>query len=598
MGLIRNFPRPVGWLGLSVAIAFAVLMVTSGVLGKAHAAGVPLLPNLVADPVDGVFLETSKTEGGLKGEGEEKLLLRFNGYIHNQGPGAVDFRGSRSSPKEPMKAFQRVYNSEGGFKEEPSAAELVYAKADGHEHWHLQRAAKYSLWNSSKTAEVTPAMKVGFCLDDSQHVDPFGPGEAVYSDAHGREFCRQHQPEALNLFEGISIGWRDKYESGLAFQWVDASYVLPGEYWLREDMNPTGAIKEVPGAKAPGYAVNPVIIQGFDANPQSLAMPFEESVHITLSSTAFKDKETPKYAIVPPQPQHGTLTGNGSQVTYTPAKGYFGPDSFTYSAADPHNVFPRSPAIATVSLTVAGPPSVAVSGAPAQMIVGTGVTLSAAVENDTSGVIWSGEGTFTNEGPEGKTVVYVAPSSPGTVTVTAALKDNPKVSTHVVITVLPAPVLVPAPQIPAGETAGFQVTSPPPVVVAPPANPIPSISRPRAMLVGRKLVMSTIATVAGQVRLSAYLGKRLLGTCASVTPADRSFSCRLTLGKSISLRSRIRIVASLRDGSGLLSSQLGPQRIPFMRMVPLGANAHAAFAHGVFWCSPSQLGLTFEGGAE
>jgi len=70
-----------------------------------------------------------------------------------------------------MKTFQRVFNSDGTFKEEPSAAELIYVTADGHEHWHLQRAAKYSLWNLAKSAEVAPAMKVGFCLDDSEHVE-------------------------------------------------------------------------------------------------------------------------------------------------------------------------------------------------------------------------------------------------------------------------------------------------------------------------------------------------------------------------------------------------------------------------------------------
>ena len=593
MGLIRNIPRPMGWLGLSLVIALALLGV--GVLGLAQAAAAePLLPNLAAAPPDNIFLETSFTEGGLRPPGEAKLLLRFNGYIHNKGPGAIEIRGERKSIGEPMHAFQRVYNKDGTFKEEPSAAELKYEKGDGHEHWHLQRAAKYSLWDSSKSVEATPAMKVGFCLDDSegQHVDPFGPTEPVYSDKHGREFCRQHQPEALKLFEGISIGWRDKYDASLAFQWVDASEVLPGEYWLRSEVNPTGVIKEVAGAKAPAYAAKATIIPGFDAKPQSVILHSEEPVGLTLTSAAWNDSATPKYTIVL-QPQHGKLSAvNGSQVTYKPETGYYGPDSFTYTAKDPNSPFPRSPAIATVSL---GPPTVAISGAQSQMIVGTGVTLTATAENDAGGVEWlASEGTFTNEGPEGSNVVYVAPATPGTVTVTARLKDNHRVNAQVVITVVPAPAPVAAPQLPpAGETAGFQVTSPPVLTTS---NPTPSIARPRAMLVGRKLVMSTISTVPGQVRLSAYLGKRLLGSCASLTPADRSFSCRLTLAKWVSLRSRIRVVASLHDGALLLTSHLGPERIPFMRMVPLGA-AHAASAHGVFWCSP-HLALTFQGGAE
>ena len=49
------------------------------------------------------------------------------------------------------------------------------------------------------------------------------------------------------MYEGISPGWRDVYDRELAFQWVDASEVLPGEYWLREDIDPTGVIKQTGG---------------------------------------------------------------------------------------------------------------------------------------------------------------------------------------------------------------------------------------------------------------------------------------------------------------------------------------------------------------
>ena len=39
------------------------------------------------------------------------------------------------------------------------------------------------------------------------------------------------------------------------------------------------------------------------------------------------------YAIVG-QPAHGSLTGTGANRTYTPAAGYHGPDSFTFTVAD------------------------------------------------------------------------------------------------------------------------------------------------------------------------------------------------------------------------------------------------------------------------
>jgi uncharacterized protein YhjY with autotransporter beta-barrel domain/mono/diheme cytochrome c family protein len=51
------------------------------------------------------------------------------------------------------------------------------------------------------------------------------------------------------------------------------------------------------------------------------------------------------------QPTKGTLTLSGSTVTYTPNAGYFGPDSFTYTASGPGG----TSGVATVSLTVSTP---------------------------------------------------------------------------------------------------------------------------------------------------------------------------------------------------------------------------------------------------
>jgi len=405
---MRQLSKPALCLALLLALGLSLTVV----IGQARSAEpVGLLPNLVADPPDNVSLETSNTEGGLKADGESRLLLRFNGYIHNAGPGALDIRGSREKPvetqateeeverrrekqeegpqkveeelaKPPMKVFQRVFttsaeetNIERPHKEESSTAEVLYVNADGHHHFHLQHVAKYSLWNAGKTAEVAPAQKVGFCLEDSQHVETgIGPKSQVYADTVSpyRDFCQQYRPNATSLFEGVSPGWRDVYTSDLGFQWVEVSNVLPGEYWLREDVNPTGVVKEVPGAKAPAYSKCPTIIPGYIAQAQAASVQSGESKAVTVTSKAFEHlKENPltgplngkvqcepealapaKYAVVS-GPQHGTLTNlSSNHVTYTPERGYSGPDSFTFSAAEPNSPFPRNPAIATVSIEV------------------------------------------------------------------------------------------------------------------------------------------------------------------------------------------------------------------------------------------------------
>jgi len=73
---------------------------------------------------------------------------------------------------------------------------------------------------------------------------------------------------------------------------------------------------------------------------------------ITLTATPGTPGDTLTYAIVT-NPAHGTLSGTAPNVTYTPATGYVGPDSFTFDATE--NGVASSPA--TVSITVAsGPP--------------------------------------------------------------------------------------------------------------------------------------------------------------------------------------------------------------------------------------------------
>src|SRR3954452_1685002 len=237
-------------------IAFAVaVFVAPGVAAARDA-----LPDLVADPPAGAVLEVHDY-----GNGQQELLVRFDGYVHNAGMGALDIRASRSSASDPMLPVQRIYDSTGAFaREEPmTRAQLIFENADGHNHWHLRNVARYSLWNGVKTQEVAPAMKVGFCLDDSEHVDPQGPAAGVYTDGNGRAFCQRNHPDALSLFEGVSAGWRDVYDDTLTYQWVIVSDVQPGNYNLREDVDTDDIVHESNESNAPAYAAAATTIPGY-----------------------------------------------------------------------------------------------------------------------------------------------------------------------------------------------------------------------------------------------------------------------------------------------------------------------------------------------
>ncbi len=655
-----------------VVLAVTLLFVVVGSQARGSNPPPPLLPNLVATPPEEVEFETSNNDGDLSKTPEEaRLLLRFNGYLHNDGSGALDMQGSRAEPKfspaaeptarmeverretelrefsegkrseeEPryelsekteqelssprMDVFQRLYTEAGkppvppeqtqkynkeneiylkrNNEEVASSAEMLFVNADGHHHWHLQHVAKYSLWNAAKTAEVAPAQKVGFCLEDSEHVEASkGPPGAVYSDdvAPYRDFCQRYKPYTTSVYEGISPGWRDDYEYRLGFQWVDVSDVLPGEYWLREEVNPEGKILEEDRGEKAAYATEPTIVSGFDALPQAVSTPVGEPVTITATSTRWEREYEPigrpDYAIVS-QPRHGTLTpiGRTDQVTYTPEAGYVGPDSYTFSASDPNSEFPRNPEVATVSIEVGTPaPSVAISGAPAEMIAGTSVQLSALLSNDSPGVTWSASsGSITSGG------LYTAPAEPpiGGAVVIAA-RGAGGAEDRVMVLIRPAPIAQDnsaPPQSSAPSTPGATPSSP----SGKSASHLPTLYRPEAMLIGRQLIMTTRVSKAGRVRLSAFIGHRRLGTCAARTPGDRSFTCRLTLGKRIRLNTRITIVASLRIGGRVLSSTRPAAPVPQMKMNMGGPpTKHAtqvatrALGHDAsswrFWCSPS-----------
>ncbi len=638
-------------VGLALSGTFGLALLSAGAPHEARASASPaLLPNLVADPPDNAELVTSSVEA------DARLLLRFDGYVHNAGPGALDIRGSRGQPKvagkdteelseeierykrleqslpqaleeelavPAMKVSQRVFTTNEGSPalaeqyverphvEEPSEAQLAYSNADGHHHWHLQHVAKYSLWNATKTAEVAPAQKVGFCLEDNQHVEPEkGPSTPIYANdvPPYQGFCDRFEPNATSVYEGISPGWRDIYERQLAWQWVDVSDVLPGEYWLREDIDPTGVIKQTGGGAKFEYSKTPTIIPGFDAEPQTVSVGEDEPKTLELVARAYQDSALPLYTLVS-GPQHGTLgEAHGSQVTYTPALGYSGTDTFTFDVRDPNSQFPEHPEVATVSIDVAShAASLMISGAQAEMDAATSIELSATVANDTGGVEWEASaGTIAPEGAGGYGSRYTSPSEPAaggeTVTITARLRDDPAVSDERTITIKPAPRAEPAPELPPEPAASSETaSSPTPKAISPgvPATggseqpqtkaSAPTIAPPRAMLVGRMLVMSTEASAAGRVRLAAYLRGRALGGCSSAIPAGRTFTCRITLRRGISLRAPISLRASLRSGGVLVQAQRAARRVPEMKMKPIGALSRTASAAGVLWCSPSTL---------
>jgi hypothetical protein len=78
----------------------------------------------------------------------------------------------------------------------------------------------------------------------------------------------------------------------------------------------------------------------------NVVLPQDTPVTVTLRGTDV-DGDALSFALAT-QPLHGVLSGSGASVRYTPAAGYVGADSFTYTASDGTATSPP----ATVSLTI------------------------------------------------------------------------------------------------------------------------------------------------------------------------------------------------------------------------------------------------------
>ena len=225
-----------------LAIATAVVMVALAGTTAMRGGAAPVtdaLPDLVSDPPGSPALQTYSYPNGTN-----HLLLRFEGYVHNRGAGALEVRGSGPSGGRMSATAQRIYRSNGTWTDDTTRnIQMVWEPEDGHDHWHMKHAARYSLWSADRMAMVAPAMKVGFCLIDLQRVDSHGPGSRVYT-LSDNDFCAQGNSQVPSLVEGISAGWRDVYVRDLAFQWVDVTDVQPGTYWLRSEVDPDNWARE------------------------------------------------------------------------------------------------------------------------------------------------------------------------------------------------------------------------------------------------------------------------------------------------------------------------------------------------------------------
>jgi hypothetical protein len=232
------------------------------------------------------------------------------------------------------------------------------------------------------------------------------------------------------------------------------------------------------------------------------------------------------------------------------------------------SVAPASSAKAAGSSTS---PTVAIAGAQSSMTAGTSVQLSALVAGDSPSVSWSASaGSISAAG------LFTAPSrvpASGSVTVRATTAQGAQDELTIAIVVLtsprPAP-LAPLPNEPAGATG----------------SSLSTLQAPAAMRFNHELIITAEPVAAGRLLLAAYAGKRRLGGCALRTPAGRTATCRVALGR-LPAGAQLSIRAALQTGKRTLHSSRASAAVPAMSMAGMLPGLDFSSATAQYLCSPA-----------
>jgi hypothetical protein len=111
----------------------------------------------------------------------------------------------------------------------PSSHPEWFTESASHGHFHLKDFNEFILYDING-AQVTKGFKQAFCTIDIEHLSPWGPAAAQFTDC--------------NVNQGISAGWADVYHSGLPCQFIVIDGVPDGDYTLVSTTNSKHIVPE------------------------------------------------------------------------------------------------------------------------------------------------------------------------------------------------------------------------------------------------------------------------------------------------------------------------------------------------------------------
>jgi len=271
-----------GWL-TAAAAAVVVALLTTGIVvaaGPADAAGsARLLPDLRQAPVGCApgadthpggctawdvcpVADASNPHAACVTSGPMSAVrLRFTSSEENIGDGPLLLYGSRDSARTATMAVRQAFQPSPGAAvpasfadaQQPLPASMYYEAAAMHTHWHLLGFDRFELRSANGSVLVTDR-KNGFCLGDryttsdasrlAHTATADGSPQGRLAETLKGNDCRKHNPGALDVTEGISVGAGDNYDYTVDFQWLDITKVASGRYTVVNTVNPDRSIVE------------------------------------------------------------------------------------------------------------------------------------------------------------------------------------------------------------------------------------------------------------------------------------------------------------------------------------------------------------------
>jgi hypothetical protein len=166
--------------------------------------------------------------------------LTFGATVWIGGNGPLDVEGFRSHASPVMKAYQYFWRGKH-LVGRVRAGTMGFDSEKGHNHWHFEQFARYTLLNSARSLTVT-SHKEGFCIAPSDEMNLLLP-RAVWQPPTVGLTGQCGSPSALWVAEELPVGWGDTYYQ-VAGQSFDITHVPNGTYYIEVTANPERVLRE------------------------------------------------------------------------------------------------------------------------------------------------------------------------------------------------------------------------------------------------------------------------------------------------------------------------------------------------------------------